>query len=221
MNVLDAIRDRRSIRAFLPKSVDNEIIAKILETARFAPSGCNAQPWKVSVLGCEHKHQLATEILKARKTGVETTPDYQYYPSDWHEPYKSRRFSCGKALYGALDIAYHDKVARENTWERNYHFFNAPIGLIFHMDNRLGIGSYMDIGMLIQNVMLAARHFGLETCPQAALADYPDQVRNILSLEPGQIIICGMALGYPDNDAKINQFRTERISVSQFTSWYD
>lgn len=221
MTILELIQQRRSVRAFLTKPVSIDIISEILNTARFAPSGCNTQPWKVAILGPLHKQQLAKEIIEARNHSIESHPDYQYYPRDWHEPYKSRRFSCGSALYGALGIMYHDKASREKIWDLNYHFFNAPIGLIFHIDCTLDTGSYIDMGIFLQNVMLAARHFGLETCAQASLADYPNQVRKVLALDSTQTIICGMALGYPDPDAKINQCRTNRIPIAQFANWYD
>jgi nitroreductase len=221
MEVWEAIRNRACFRAFLDKPVSEDIVRQILDVARFAPSGVNTQPWQVAVLGSQHKKTLAEKIIAARKAGVEANPDYHYYPEQWIEPYKSRRFACGMALYGALDIKREDTAARQAVWDLNYHFFHAPLGLIFYMDKHLQTGSYMDCAMFIQNVMLAARHFGLETCPEASLADYPDLVRETLSLTDSPIILCGMALGYPDLKALINQYRTERLSVDEFTQWFD
>jgi nitroreductase len=221
MNILETIQKRRSVRAFLPDPISPHIITQILTTAQFAPSGCNTQPWQVAILGTEHRQKLVEKILAARAKGITEQPDYDYYPKQWIEPYKSRRFACGMALYGALKIAHHDKEARQKIWDLNYYFFNAPVGLIFYIDRHLQTGSYIDIGMFIQNVMLAARHFNLETCAQASFADYPEQVRDVLSLDENQIIICGMAMGYANWDAAINLCHTDRIDVEQFTHWYN
>lgn len=221
LDVLSAIRNRQSIRAFLPKLVSQKVITKILDVARFAPSGVNTQPWKVAVLGPIHRQQISTSILQALEEGVSQHPDYQYYPTEWNEPYKSRRMACGLALYGALGIQKEDTKRRKDQWHRNYFFFDAPVALIFYIDAKLCKGSWMDMGMFIQNVMLAARGFGLETCPQAALAEYPDIIRKNLQLPEDQHIVCGMAMGYADWSHPINQYRTQREMVDSFTVWYE
>jgi nitroreductase len=174
MNVHDAIKGRASTRAFLNKPVSPEIIKQILAVARWAPSGVNTQPWKVAVIYGETMNIITQKILQARQKGQELHAEYHYYPQEWFEPYKSRRFQCGMALYGAMNIKRDDAAARQHIWELNYHFFGAPVGLIFSINKRLERGSWMDLGMFIQNVMLAARGFQLETCAQASLADYPD-----------------------------------------------
>ncbi len=221
IDVITALRERRSVRAFLSKEVPAESISRILEAARFAPSGVNTQPWKVAVLGPLHRQNISQDIINARENGTTENPDYHYYPTEWEEPYKSRRKACGLALYSALSIKKDDTEQRKAQWYRNYVFFNAPVALIFYIDAKLCKGSWMDMGMFIQNVMLSARGFGLETCPQAALAEYPDIVRNHLNISAAHHIVCGMALGYADWSHPINQYRTERTEVPFFTQWYD
>jgi len=220
VDVLSAITGRSCVRAFLNKPVAPDIIAKIIDTARFAPSGTNTQPWLVAVVTGEIKDRLSQTIVAARQAGIAPHPDYHYYPTEWVEPYKTRRFKCGMALYGALQIDREDKERRQQVWDLNYYFFNAPVGLFFYMDSIMDKGSYLDMGMFLQNIMLAARAFGLETCPQAALAEYPDIVRQVLTLSSDKVILCGMALGYRDPNHPINHYRTERDSIEKFTQWY-
>lgn len=213
--------DRRSVRAFLKKEVPPEIIVNILDAARFSPSGVNTQPWKVAILGPQHRQKISQMITTAKDNQIPENPDYQYYPQEWVEPFKSRRKACGLALYGALNIQFKETEKRKVQWYRNYHFFDAPLGLIFYIDSHLCKGSWMDIGMFIQNVMLAARFYGLETCPQASLAEYPDIIREHLNISSSYHIVCGMAIGYADWTHPVNQYRTTREEVSTFTVWHD
>lgn len=221
MNIIDAIKSRHSVRAFEQRPVDKKIITQILEAARYAPSAVNTQPWHVAVLQNTTLKHLGDEILAARESDIEPNPDYQYYPQNWFEPFKTRRIECGKALYGALNIDKRDTEKRLIQWNRNYRFFEAPVGLIVFMNKNLETGSSIDLGMFIDNIMLAAREFELGTCPQAALAEYPDIVRETLSIKEPWTVVCGIALGYPDESAAINQYRTDRIGVEDFTLWYD
>ncbi len=219
--VITAIRDRQSVRAFIEKDVPKELLTKILDTARFAPSGVNTQPWHVAVLGPKHRQLISQAIIEARDKQIPENPDYQYYPDEWFEPYKSRRKACGLALYSALDIQINETEKRKKQWYRNYSFFDAPIALIFYLDGRLCKGSWMDMGMFIQNVMICARGVGLETCPQAALAEYPNIIREHLNIPDSMHIVCGMALGYADWSHPINQYRTTREEVESFTVFHD
>lgn len=221
LTVQDAIHQRHSTRAFLDKPVARETIEAILETARWAPSGVNTQPWQVCVLQGETKQRLGQAIIDARDSGQEANPDYQYYPREWVSPYKDRRKACGLALYQALAIGREDRDKQKAAWYRNYRFFDAPVGLLFLIDAQLEKGSWLDMGMFIQNVMIAAKGFGLDTCPQASLAEYPELVRQQLDLPVDLQVICGMALGYADPDHPINQYRLERLEVDEFTRWYD
>lgn len=221
MDILEAIRTRYSTRAFLDKPVPRETIEAILDVARQAPSGGNTQPWEVAVVTGRTKRRIGEAIISARDSGIPDNADYAYYPARWEEPYNARRKACGLALYRALGIGRDDAAARKEAWYRNYHFFGAPVGLLFFIDARLAKGSWVDMGMFIQTVMLAAQGHGLGTCPQAALAEYPDIVREILGISADKHLICGVALGYEDPAAPINGYRTERDPVSGFTTWHD
>ncbi len=220
MEVTEAIRNRKSTRAFLDKPVPDEVITTVLECARWAPSGVNSQPWQVAVVTGETKRQLGNALAKQRADGETPRQDYNYYPTQIEEPYIARKRACGHALYNALGIKRNDIEKRKAQWMKNYHGFDSPVTLLFFVDAILEKGSWVDVGMFIQNVMLAARGFGLETCPQAALAEYPDVIRNILNIADSKKLICGMALGYADYDDPSYQYRTEREPVENFTQWY-
>lgn len=221
LDVLRAIKQRASTRAFLDKPVERRIVHAILDAARWAPSGVNTQPWEVAAVTGDTKRRIGEAILTAREAGVEPDPDYQYYPLEWREPYKNRRLRCGLAMYEALDIAREEKDKRLKAWNRNYRFFDAPVGLLFFIDKSLQQGSWLDLGMFIENVMLAALGHDLATCPQASLAEYPNLIREILGVADDRALVCGVALGHPDPDAPVNRFRTEREAVEHFTRWYD
>ncbi len=221
MDILEAIRTRHATRAFLDQPVSHATVEAILDAARWAPSGVNAQPWEVAVVTGETKRRITEAIIAARDAGTPEDPDYSYYPEQWNEPYKSRRKASGLALYQALGIGRDDIEGRKAAWYRNYHFFDAPAGLLFFIDAQLAKGSWVDMGMFLQNVMLAARAHGLATCPQAALAEYPGIVREILAVPADKLLVCGMALGYEDPAAPVNRYRTEREPVTGFTTWHD
>ena len=219
MDVIEAIKNRSSVRAYTDKTVPQKIVEEILDTARWSPSGANMQPWRVIAVTGETKEQIAKACTDAFISGAEVNPDYRYYPSEWKEPYKSRRNKTGIALYSALGIARQDKERRLEAWIANYNFFGAPVGLLFFVDKKLGQGSLVDYGMFIQSICLAAIGLGLATCPQAALADYPDIIRKKTGVDEDWTLVCGMALGYEDTDHPVNQYRTEREDVSAFTEW--
>lgn len=221
MQIHDVITGRHSTRAFQDKPVSREQVTAILDTARWSPSGVNMQPWRVAVVTGRTREQLADALIAARDTGQAENPDYHYYPDEWFDPYKTRRKETGLALYGALGIGKEDKEKRIEAWYNNYRFFGAPVGLFIFLDRRLGQGSWIDIGMFIQNIMLTAEAEGLATCPQASLAEYPDIVRDTLGIEHDWALACGIALGYPDTQAAVNSYRTPREPVESFTSWYD
>lgn len=221
METIDAIKARASTRAFLDRPVARATVEAILDAARWAPSGANIQPWKVAAVCGAVKKRLGEALRNARAAGQPGRPDYTYYPPEWTEPYISRRRACGVALYNALDIGRDDKAKRMSAWLANYDFFGAPVGLLFFMDRSLATGSYLDTGMFLQNVMLAAVDAGLATCPQAALAEYPDIVRAELGLPDSLLLVCGMSLGYPDPDAPVNLYRTEREPVGSFLTWHE
>ena len=220
MQTREAIKNRWATRAFMNTPVTTDDVNAILDAARWAPSGSNIQPWKVAVVEGESKARLGRELAAARAKGEPQRPDFAYYPSQWEPPYNDRRLACGLALYKALDIRREDKQKRMDTWMANYHFFGAPVGLLFFMDRSMNPGSLIDMGIFLQSVMLAALDMGFATCPQAALAEYPDIVRSVLKTPESWALICGMALGAPDRSAPVNNYRTERIAVEEFTTYY-
>jgi nitroreductase len=220
MNICEAIRKRKSTRAFLQKDVEHEKILRILETARHSPSGSNTQPWQVAVISGAAKIELQNLLEKAFATGYIDKNEYNYYPEKWYAPYSGRRTSCGMQLYSALNIERHDKERRKEQWVANYRAFDAPVMLLFFIDSGLAKGSYIDYGMFLQSLMLAALEEGLATCPQAALAEYPAIVRKFLGYDDKNLLLCGMALGYEDSSAAVNSYRTTREEVASFTRFF-
>ncbi|MFT6389280.1 MAG: nitroreductase [Cellvibrionaceae bacterium] len=221
MKVSDALRARKSVRAFTEQAVSEEQVRLILDAARCAPSGVNTQPWRVAVVTGDAKQQLQTRIETAFRAGEPSAQEYQYYPKEWREPYRSRRKETGLMLYSAVGIAREDKQKRQDQWAANYRSFDAPVMLLFLMDSVMETGSYMDYGMFIQSAMLMATEMGLATCPQAALAEYPNIVRDQLAYDASTTVVCGMALGYEDTSAVINRYRTPREVVDSFTHFFD
>lgn len=219
MEISKAISLRKSTRAFLTQPVTKEVITAILEVARYAPSGANTQPWQVVVISKNYIQKIGDSITKVRAQSISPNPDYQYYPHTWYEPYQTRRKKCALALYSSVNITKDDHEKRNAQWGKNYYFFGAPIGLLFFLDQKLEKGSWVDIGMFIQNIMLAAKDYDLDTCPQASIAEYPDLVRNIVNISQDKMLVCGMALGYADTTHPINQYKTERESVTNFTKF--
>jgi nitroreductase len=221
LSVDEALATRRSIRAFLPKPVAQADIEAILEASSRAPSGTNTQPWRVRVLS-----EAALARLVAAVTAAHNDPshvqaeEYAYYPSEWKSPFIDRRRKVGWDLYGLLGIGKADKARMQAQHGRNYGFFDAPVGLIFTIDRILNQGSWLDYGMFLQSIMLAARARGLHTCPQAAWTPFHRVVAQTLQFAPEEMLVCGMALGYADPDAIENSLRTERDPVSQFTSFH-
>jgi len=221
MNVSEAIKQRHSVRRFLDKGVSQNQIRQLLDIARHAPSGANTQPWRVAVLTGDSKNALSEQIVTAFNNGQTYTPDYDYYPTAWQEPYLSRRRACGLQLYQSLGIERKDKNAQQAQWAANYRGFDAPVMLLFWMDGVMQTGSFMDFGMFLQSFMISAVEAGLATCPQAALAEYPNIIKPALDLPEDAILLCGMALGYEDTAAPVNQYRTAREAVDTFTLFYD
>jgi nitroreductase len=222
-----AIASRRSVRAFLPTPVPRQTIEDILAVASRAPSGVNTQPWKVTVLTGQAKASLSRQILAAHdanaaagSTGADIG-EYAYYPTEWISPYIERRRKIGWDLYGLLGIAKGDKARMHAQHGRNYVFFDAPVGLIFTIDRILRQGSWLDYGMFLENIMTAARGRGLDTCPQAAFIGFHQIIAEHLALPANEMVVCGMSLGYADNDAPENRLVTERAPVSAFTRFVD
>lgn len=217
MEVNEAIVGRQSIRAFDgSKRISNEMVLELLDIAGRAPSGSNIQPWHVYIVRDELKQKI-TDVCSARYfDGDEGEAEYHYYPRVWRQPYIGRRRETGFGLYGLLGIDKSDIEAVQAYRVTNYQFFGAPVGLFFTIDRDMEIGSWLDYGMFIQSLMLAARALGLETCPQAAFCPYYDSVMQLIDAPAEQMLVCGMSLGYAVTDAAINHYRTPRRSASEF-----
>lgn len=212
-----AIASRRSVRAFLPDAVPEQTIREILEVSARAPSGTNMQPWKVYVTTGRTKQAVSDAILNSGIRAEKAEWDeYKYYPDQFFEPYLTRRRSVGFALYGLLGIGRRDVDRMRAQHDRNFTFFDAPVGMIVTIDRRLERGSWLDLGMFIENIMIAARGRGLHTCPQAAFAPYHKQIRPLLGIPDNEVVVCGVALGYEDEDKPENRLRTERAPLEDW-----
>jgi nitroreductase len=219
-----AITTRRSVRAFLPTPVPRQTIEDILRVAARSPSGTNTQPWQVHVLTGAAQAALSKDIIKAYDDPAQRathTEEYAYYPTEWKSPYIDRRRKVGWDLYSMLGIGKTDKDRMHAQHARNYAFFDAPVGLIFTIDRVLQQGSWLDYGMFLQSVMVAARGRGLDTCPQAAFMQFHRIIAQHLALPDSQMLVCGMSLGYADTAAVANQLVTEREAVSGFTRFLE
>ena len=223
--VEDAITSRRSIRCFLPDPVGRETVEHLLAVASRAPSGTNIQPWKVYVVAGEAKAALSAAILEAYDSGQDGDEkferEYNYYPLEFTEIHLARRRKIGWDLYGLLGIAKGEKDKMHAQHRRNFMFFDAPVGLVFTIDRALQIGSWLDYGMFLQNIMVAARGLGLHTCPQAAFANYHVLIREQLGIPEDEVVICGMSLGTADAEAIENTLVTEREPVEGFATFID
>ncbi|PPE67066.1 nitroreductase [Caldimonas caldifontis] len=219
----EAITSRRSIRAYLPTPVPRETIEEILRVASRAPSGTNTQPWKVHVLTGEPLRGLVEKLRAAYDDPAEAQlhePEYAYYPHEWVSPYIERRRKVGWDLYGLLGIVKGDKLRMHEQHGRNYAFFDAPVGLMFTIDRVMERGSWLDYGMFLQNVMVAARARGLDTCPQAAFTPFHRIIMDHLGTPPQEMLVCGMSLGQADPQAVENTLVTERAPVHEFTRFH-
>ena len=219
MSVEDAITGRRSIRAYLDQPVPRDTLQRVLQVAARAPSGSNIQPWKVYVLEGAAKERLTSALAPLVKAGETEARDYNYYPVAWRDPYQARRRACGFGLYKTLGIGRHDKARMAEQHGRNFLFFGAPVGLIFTIDRDMEKGSWLDYGMFVQSVMLAARGAGLETCPQAAFAYYPATIAREIGIPATEMVVCGMSLGFGDPAAPVNSFQTEREPLERFVTY--
>jgi nitroreductase len=222
-SVVDAaISTRRSIRAFLPVAVSRSQVEEILAVAARAPSGTNTQPWKVHVLAGEALAGLTREILAVfadPERLAEHRDEYSYYPDKWIEPYLGRRRKVGWDLYGLLGIGKAERERMLAQQARNYAFFDAPVGLIFSIDKVMAQGSWLDYGMFLQNIMVAARARGLDTCPQAAFVQFHRVIRAALPIPEDHTVVCGMSLGYADMSRVENTLVTEREGPQGFASF--
>ena len=223
-----AIDTRMSARAFTQQAVPRELLTELLAQAARAPSGTNTQPWKVYVLQGQSRDTLVDKVCAAHdevRAHPEKAADYReaydYYPEKWVSPFIDRRRENGWSLYGLLGITKGDKDKMHAQHQRNYRFFDAPVGLMFTLDKVMGRGSLVDYGMFLQTLMLAARGMGLHTCPQAAWNGFANIILPHIGAGPDEMLVCGMSLGYANEESLVNTFRTPRVPASDFTTWLD
>jgi nitroreductase len=220
MNVSDAINTRLTARAFLDTPVDGRVIREILETAKRAPSGGNLQPWRVWVVGGDELARFKAVIrekMSANPRGEGT--EYNIYPPELKEPYKSRRFKVGEDMYATIGVTREDKLGRLMQFARNFEFFGAPCALFFAIDRQMQQGQWADLGMFMQSIMLLAREHGLHTAPQEAWAIWYKTVGEFLSIPPELMLFCGMGIGHIDPNAPINGLRSERAPLDEFATF--
>ena len=223
-----AITSRMSARAFTQAPVSRETLTELLQVASRAPSGTNTQPWKVYVLQGDSRAALVSQVCTAHDAmranpalAADYREEYDYYPEKWVSPYIDRRRENGWGLYGLLGIGKADKDKMHLQHQRNYHFFDAPVGLMFTIDRVMGRGSLLDYGMFLQSIMVAARGHGLHTCPQAAWNGFAKIILPHIGAGVDEMLVCGMALGYADETDVVNTFHTPRVPVEEFTHWLE
>ena len=221
MNIKQLIESRYSVRSFLDKDVDFKKVKSILDTANSAPSGGNIQPWKVYVLGNNSKNELVTQALNNYDTGVQEDIEYEIYPKPLAEEYKKRRSQCAADMYDALSIARDDIDTRLKQVRENFKFFGAPIGMIVTIDKSFAQNGWGHVGMFLQNLWLTAIDEGLGVCLQESWSIYPKTVKKVIDCPDNEMIWCGIAMGYPNNEDPINNYRTSRDSLDSFASFID
>ena len=221
MNIKQLIESRYSVRSFLDKDVGFEKVKSILDTANSAPSGGNIQPWKVYVLGNNSKNELITQALNNYDTGVQEDIEFEIYPKPLAEEYKKRRSQCAADMYDALSIARDDIDTRLKQVRENFKFFGAPIGMIVTIDKSFAQNGWGHVGMFLQNLWLTAISEGLGVCLQESWSIYPKTVKKVIDCPDNEIIWCGIAMGYPNNEDPINNYRTSRDSLDSFASFID
>ncbi|MDO9277723.1 MAG: nitroreductase [Polaromonas sp.] len=210
------IAQRRSIRAYQTKPVADSLLQDVLTLARQAPSGANLQPGSlISVVG-EARQRLTADLTEGWRSGAQEPEDYSYFPTPLPMSLRRRQVAAAKALYGSIGIAQEDRAGRDLQFEQNFRFFDAPVALIATINGDFGSGGYMDFGMTLYGLMLAAQSHGLATCAIGAMASYPGLIRRNLGLDENSKIVCGIALGYADADAAVNQTVTERCALEQY-----
>jgi len=221
MNVKEAFISRRSVRRFLPDPIPKDKIKNILECSAFAPSGHNIQPWHVYVVEGEKKQAITNSILESIKNGSAKNfkQEFDYYPTEWFEPFISRRRAVGFELYRLLNIKRDDFEARDKQMQENFHFFGAPVGMFITMDRRLAEGTFIDLGMFIQSILVGARGEGLHTCGQVAFTKFHSILSKELGFDENEMLVCGVSMGYEDENAPENKLRVEKLTHDQFSTF--
>jgi nitroreductase len=221
-DVKDAIISRRSIRKFLSKDINKEIIEDILNVSARAPSGTNIQPWNVHVLTGSARDRICKKASSAfLDPKIDKKNDRLHYMDNFRDPYITRRRKVGWDLYELLNIKKGDYEKTKAFHVQNFNFFDAPVGLLFTIEKDLGWMSWLDYGMFLQNICIAARGYGLHTCPQAAWGQINNVLSPLLNIQDNHIIHCGISLGWEDENAEVNKLRTVREDINTFTTFHE
>jgi nitroreductase len=207
---------RRSVRAYLPTPVADALLQEVLAHARLAPSGANLQPGTFVQVRGAVREALSADLVDAWQHGRAEAEDYSYFPQPMPHTLRRRQVVAAQAMYGALGVTRDDRAGRDAQFERNFQFFDAPVALVVTIAHNMGSGCYMDLGMTLYGLMLAAQAKGLSTCAIGAMASYPNLIRQHLALDATSHIVCGMALGYADPDAPVNQTHTTRCALDEY-----
>jgi nitroreductase len=213
---LDIFAHRHSVRAYLSQAVPLDLLKQLLITARLAPSGANLQPGSFTLVQGGVREALSADLVRAWRAGEAEVEDYDYFPKPMPMTLRKRQVAAAQALYGSMAIARDDRAGRDAQFERNFRFFDAPVALIVTLEHGFGSGGYMDLGMTLYGLMLAAQAQGLATCAVGAMASYPSLIRRHLGLSADAAVVCGVALGYADPNAAVNQTRTERCDLDAY-----
>ncbi len=228
ISVDEAITSRMAVRAFTQQAVPRQTLEELLQLASRAPSGTNTQPWKVYVVQGASRDALVDKVCAVHDAirdnpalAAEYQEQYDYYPAQWFSPYIDRRRENGWGLYGLLGIGKADRDKMHLQMQRNFRFFDAPVGLFFTVHRNMGRGALLDYGTFLQNIMLAARGRGLHTCPQQAWNLFNKISLAHIGAGADEMQVCGMALGYADASAIVNTFHTPRVPVAEFTHWLE
>lgn len=215
MDVTDAVHRRTSVRAFLDTPVADDTVRALLTAASRAPSGGNVQPWRIYVVNGDRM----TDFLAFMEGRAFDTPEYEVYPADLWEPYRTNRFALGEAMYATLGIPREDKAARLAHLARNYRFFDAPCGVFCFVDRGMGPPQWSDLGMFLQTFMLLAVEAGLDTCAQESWSSYAASVQEFVGAPDNEMLFCAVALGHADPEAPVNRLRSDRMPLDEWVTW--
>jgi len=220
MNIIEAIQKRQSVRSFTKQKVTSEIIKEILNISKFAPSGGNTQPWKVYVLNEKIIEKLEVAVMHNLDNGISEKPNFSIYPQPMSEHLKNRVKECGRLMYGALAIEKDDIEGRLNQLKQNFSFFGAPVGMLITVEKEVDLNGWGHVGHFVQNLCLSSMEFGLGTCLQESWSMYPETVQKITKFSESEVLWCGVALGYPNKDHPINNYRTPREKIEDFAKFF-
>jgi len=216
MKVSSAVKNRKSIRAFLDREVDNSLIAELLSLSSRSPSGGNLQPWKIFVL---NKDSMSNFLNFQVNWSSAETPAYDIYPQNLKEPYRTSRYQLGETMYELIGVPRDDKDGRIKQVLRNFEFFGAPAAMFCFVDKQMGPPQWSDLGMFLQTFMLLAQEAGIDTCAQEAWAMKNDSVREFVGADDSDMLFCGLAMGYKDPNAVINTLSSERRPLDQWAKF--